>query len=68
MDIKYIKELNHIDTKGPLRPLLISLLGRGCNRCSAEGEDIHHKRYGLDVSLKDLEYLCWPCHKKETWG
>ena len=44
-----------------------------CERCGGtqgktkkHGIELHHKRYGLDVTYYDLELLCWPCHKKET--
>ena len=37
-----------------------------CERCGSNKDtEIHHKRYGSDVAIKDLEILCYNCHKLE---
>lgn len=54
-----------------LRPYLLHLKGKelGFLRCEQCDEtestfDFHHKRYGLDVTFKDLQLLCQPCHRR----
>ena len=32
-------------------------------KCTDKPLEIHHKRYGLDVNIYDLEILCHDCHK-----
>lgn len=38
----------------------------GCERCGIKGKpmDIHHKRYGRDITIYDLELLCESCHRE----
>lgn len=50
--------------------LLLSKLQKGlCATCPAElvagGFQIAHKRYGLDITLKDIELKCGSCHAVE---
>jgi hypothetical protein len=67
-----IRETNRYDALC-LRPYLLYLkeqeLGflhcEGCGETEARFE-IHHKRYGLYVSLKDLLLLCEECHRDVT--
>lgn len=34
-----------------------------CEVCSSENKlEIHHKRYGIDVTYQDLQLLCHKCH------
>ena len=38
-----------------------------CERCGSKKLlEIHHKRYSLDITLKDLEFICHKCHAKQT--
>jgi len=38
-----------------------------CERCASDVRlEINHKRYGEDVTLKDLELLCEECHSNQT--
>ena len=48
-------------------PLLKQHQGNKCVRCNDELErcEIHHKHYGLDINIYDLEFLCLECHGKE---
>ncbi len=57
-----------------LRPYIMHLKEKelGFLHCEGCGEtegtlDVHHKRYGLDVTMRDLELLCGPCHDKKTF-
>jgi len=45
------------------RKLLLGVLGSECAECGAKKNlIIHHKRYGDDVTLKDLTVVCRNCH------
>ena len=33
-----------------------------CERCGMPATNIHHLRYGSDVTIYDLELLCEDCH------
>jgi hypothetical protein len=51
-----------------LRAQAFEAHGRKCAKCpSTTNLDVHHLRYGLifDVTPKDLQILCRPCHDKE---
>jgi len=43
------------------------VLKRDCYKClkcgSKKNLDVSHKRYGIDITIKDLETLCRSCHK-----
>lgn len=36
-----------------------------CERCGAPGIDLNHKRYGVYVTIDDLELICEQCHYKQ---
>jgi len=45
------------------RKFLLMALGGKCKKCgSSEKLVIHHKRYGEDLTLEDLDVLCKHCH------
>lgn len=52
-----------------LRPYILNIkekeLGSlNCEICGSDNNiEIHHKRYGSDITIKDLELLCFNCHK-----
>ena len=55
-------------TDSMLDKLIIALLlknqAQTCDNCKQPltGYQIHHKRYGEDIGLKDLCLVCGPCH------
>lgn len=53
-----------------LYPLLFKRQRGKCALCPARDVrfDIDHLLYNPRVTLKELRLLCWPCHKKVTWG
>ena len=48
--------------------LLLKNQGKCCGNCKEPliGYQLHHKRYGEDIGLKDLVLLCGDCHAKES--
>ena len=64
------KDTNQTDSQ--LDRLIIALLlknqAQACDNCHKPliGYQIHHKRYGEDITLKDLCLLCGPCHAIES--
>lgn len=55
-----------------LRPYLLSALkakyGDYCAECLMpyDSYEIDHKRYGDDITIKDLQLLCYTCHREKT--
>lgn len=53
-----------------LRPWILAVKERElgklmCEDCgSEENLQIHHKRYGIDVTYYDLKLVCFQCHLK----
>ena len=51
-----------------LYPILLDLQLGCCADCGEEHEkmEIDHKKYGADISIKDLQLLCNACHFVKT--
>jgi len=57
-----IRRINH-NLCDNMRDYIYHLKGRVCEECGETNNlEIHHKRYGLDVSINDLSILCHDCH------
>jgi len=63
---------NKLQTDSNLDKIIIQLLfkiQRGkCNRCNNDliSYQVHHYRYGEDITIKDLGLLCGDCHAIES--
>lgn len=63
------KEFNGISesfVQSYVLPLLWKMQKGLCANCSLELAEyqVNHKRYAMDLTLKDLELLCMGCHAK----
>lgn len=57
----YMKTMHWLAT----RNAKIKMVGGVCERCASSSNlSVHHKNYRnlYDVSMDDLEVLCWDCH------
>lgn len=68
-----IKEerMYHFRTIASLFPYLKSAFERmgewKCKECGSEDNlQIDHLRYGPDITINDLQVLCYDCHKDKT--
>jgi len=62
-----IREINHSMNSNMRSYILAVIFGDKnvcCQECKSTNKplEFHHKRYGLDVTVADLEYLCRECH------
>lgn len=70
MDMRLEKKNRKTDTYTVIDQLCIKILfdmQKGfCAKCSQKmtGFQLHHKRYGIDISLYDLELVCGSCHSQ----
>jgi RNase P subunit RPR2 len=71
--MNYINDKTVTEKIGPeIEKYIIALLlknqAKQCDNCHKPliGYQIHHKRYGLDIGLKDLCLLCGDCHAIES--
>ncbi len=56
------------DMKPYVYEALLATQGDRCNACgdTFDAYDIDHLRYAPDITIKDLQLLCYDCHKDKT--
>ena len=65
-----LKKFGTLNPYAPFRDIIMNTLGRKCSKCETNKKKLilNHKKYGKNITIKDVEVVCIPCHKKITWG